>query len=50
MSRAQFLEVDDVKPVELAAMLDAARRWKADASAIPSVLAGAGAALVFEKP
>jgi ornithine carbamoyltransferase len=45
-----FLEVDDVKPVELASMLGAAARWKADASRIPPVLAGLGAALVFEKP
>ena len=45
-----FLEVDDVTPVELAAMLDAAARWKSGASPIPPVLAGQGAALVFEKP
>jgi ornithine carbamoyltransferase len=45
-----FLEVDDVKPVELAAMLDAAARWKADAALVPRLLTGAGAALVFEKP
>ena len=45
-----FLEVDDVTPVELAAMLDAAARWKSGVSPIPPVLAGQGAALVFEKP
>ena len=45
-----FLEVDDVKPAELVSILDAAERWKADPSAVPPVLAGKGAALVFEKP
>jgi ornithine carbamoyltransferase len=45
-----FLEVDDVKPAQLAAMLDTATRWKQDPSAVPSPLAGTGAALLFEKP
>jgi ornithine carbamoyltransferase len=50
VSTRQFLEVDDVKPVELAAMLDAAARWKAGRSTPSPLLAGSGAALVFEKP
>ncbi|MFI5046019.1 MAG: ornithine carbamoyltransferase, partial [Acidimicrobiia bacterium] len=50
MTALQFLEIDDVKPVELAAMLDAAERWKGAPSTAPQLLAGAGAALVFEKP
>jgi len=45
-----FLEVDDVKPAELAAILDAAAAWKADPAGVPRVLDGCGAALLFEKP
>jgi len=45
-----FLEVDDVKPAELAAILDAAAAWKADPAGVPRVLEGRGAALLFEKP
>jgi ornithine carbamoyltransferase len=40
-----FLEVDDLSPDELAVVLDLAEE-----QAPPSVLAGKGAALVFEKP
>jgi ornithine carbamoyltransferase len=50
MSVPGFLEVDDVTPVELAAMLDTAEQWKRDPAAVPSLLAGQGAALLFEKP
>ncbi|MFI5052743.1 MAG: ornithine carbamoyltransferase [Acidimicrobiia bacterium] len=45
-----FLEVDDLTPAELGAVLDAAEQWKAEPTAIPSPLRGRGAALVFEKP
>jgi ornithine carbamoyltransferase len=45
-----LLEVDDLTPAELAAVLDAAEKWKADPTGIPRVLDGRGAALVFEKP
>jgi ornithine carbamoyltransferase len=45
-----FLEVDDLDPVRLAALLDDAIAWKADPAAVPSVLAGRGVALLFEKP
>jgi ornithine carbamoyltransferase len=45
-----FLEVDDVKPAQFAAMLDTAVRWKQEPSAVPASLTGRGAALVFEKP
>jgi ornithine carbamoyltransferase len=50
VSAAGFLEVDDVTPVELATMLDTAATWKHDPSSVPTLLAGHGAALVFEKP
>jgi ornithine carbamoyltransferase len=45
-----LLEVDDLTPAELAAVLDAAEKWKADPTGMPRVLDGRGAALVFEKP
>jgi ornithine carbamoyltransferase len=45
-----LLEVDDLTPAELARVLDAAEKWKADPTGIPRVLGGRGAALVFEKP
>ena len=50
VSGNRFLEVDDVTPAEFAGLLDAAAAWKADPSLVPPLLAGAGAALVFEKP
>ncbi|MET0276058.1 MAG: ornithine carbamoyltransferase [Acidimicrobiia bacterium] len=50
MSAARFLEVDDVTPAQFAAILDTAAAWKQDPSLVPSSLAGAGAALLFEKP
>jgi ornithine carbamoyltransferase len=50
MTAARLLEIDDLTPVEFAALLDRASDWKADASAVPQLLAGRGAALIFEKP
>jgi len=50
VSARRFLELDDVTPAELATILDAAARWKAAPSTAPRLLAGAGAALLFEKP
>jgi ornithine carbamoyltransferase len=46
----RFLEVDDLTPAEFAAVLDAAACWKREPREIPQVLAGRGAALLFEKP
>jgi len=45
-----LLEIDDLTPAELGRLLDTARKWKADPSAVPRALAGRGVALVFEKP
>jgi ornithine carbamoyltransferase len=45
-----FLEVDDLDPSQLRALLDRAARWKSDPDAVPRVLAGRGVALLFEKP
>ena len=45
-----FLEVDDLTPAELMALLRHARAWKADPSLVPPVLEGSGVALVFQKP
>lgn len=45
-----FLEVDDLKPTELAELLDRAAAWKRDPSGVPHVLERRGVALVFEKP
>ena len=49
MSRS-FLEVDDLGPGALAALLDRAIAWKADPSEVPPVLEGQGVAALFEKP
>jgi ornithine carbamoyltransferase len=46
----QFLEVDDLTPAEFASVLETAACWKQEPAAVPRVLAGAGAALLFEKP
>jgi ornithine carbamoyltransferase len=46
----RFLEIDDLDPTRLGRVLDRAMAWKADPSTIPQVLAGTGAALLFEKP
>ena len=45
MTHRHFLEIDDLTPPELAAVLDLA-----EVASPPQVLAGKGAALVFEKP
>jgi ornithine carbamoyltransferase len=45
-----FLEVDALTPDRLAALLDRAITWKGDPDAVPSLLAGQGVALLFEKP
>ncbi len=50
MSASRLLELDDLTPSELAAILDAARRWKAGPQSVPRVLDGRGVALLFEKP
>jgi len=47
---SRFLEVDDLTPAAFTSVLDAAARWKLDPAAVPRLLAGAGVALVFEKP
>jgi ornithine carbamoyltransferase len=50
MTSARLLELDDLTPAEFTALLDTATAWKADPSSIPQMLAGKGAALIFEKP
>jgi len=50
MSATRLLEIDDLTPAEFTALLDTASAWKADPSAVPPLLAGQGAALIFEKP
>jgi ornithine carbamoyltransferase len=45
-----FLDVDDLDPAQLAAVLDRATAWKRDPSRIERVLEGRGVALMFEKP
>ncbi|MSO78791.1 MAG: ornithine carbamoyltransferase [Acidimicrobiia bacterium] len=50
MSARHLLEVDDLAPSELAALLDQAEAWKRDPASVPNALAGKGVALLFEKP
>ena len=50
MNARRFLEVDDLTPAEFAGVLDAAEKGKADPSSIPSLLAGQGVVMLFEKP
>jgi ornithine carbamoyltransferase len=45
-----LLEVDDLDPVRLRAILDDAAAWKVDPSAVPPVLAGRSVAALFQKP
>jgi len=45
-----FLEVDDLDPAQLAAILDDAEAWKQDGAAVRQCLTGRGVALFFEKP
>ena len=45
-----FLEVDDLDPATLAALLERAEAWKRAPDRVPPVLAGRGVAMLFEKP
>ena len=45
-----FLEVDDLDPATLRALLDQAQAWKRAPADVPATLAGRGVALLFEKP
>jgi ornithine carbamoyltransferase len=44
------LEVDDLDPARVTTILDRAEEWKRTPAALPTPLAGRGAALLFEKP
>jgi len=46
----RLLEIDDLDPGRLTTILARAESWKRDPGSIPAVLAGRGAALLFEKP
>ena len=46
----RLLEVDDLDPTRLAAILDRALEWKRVPASVPTPLAGLGAVLLFEKP
>ncbi len=50
MTARNFLEVDDLDPARLRALLDDAVAWKADPSQVPQVLAGQAVAALFQKP
>ena len=50
MTTRRFLEVEDLDHSELAGILARGREWKADPSMVPTPLARAGVALLFEKP
>jgi len=45
-----FLEVDDLDPARLAALLRQAQAWKAAPGQVPDRFGGQGVALLFEKP
>lgn len=45
-----FLEVDDLGPGALAALLDRAIAWKTNPGEVPDMLAGDGVVALFEKP
>ena len=47
---SRLLDIDDITPADFAGMLDTATAWKSDPAAVPALLAGKGAALLFEKP
>jgi len=47
---SDFLEVDDLDPATLAALLDRAEAWKRAPQRVPALLAGRGVAMIFEKP
>jgi ornithine carbamoyltransferase len=44
------LEIDDLDPARLAAILDNAMAWKADPATVPATLQGIAVAALFEKP
>jgi ornithine carbamoyltransferase len=44
------LEIDDLDPARLAAILDNAMAWKADPATVPAALQGIAVAALFEKP
>jgi ornithine carbamoyltransferase len=46
----RVLEVDDLDPARLAAILDNAMAWKADPAAVPAAMQGVAVAALFEKP
>lgn len=50
MSIPRLLEVDDLDPARVTTILDRAEEWKRTPAALPTPLAGRGAALLFEKP
>jgi ornithine carbamoyltransferase len=50
MSAPRLLEIDDLDPNRLGAILDRASEWKRAPGAVPKALEGRGAALLFEKP
>jgi len=50
MGTRHFLEVDDLAPAELEALLDQAASWKRDPASVPNVLSSRGVAMLFEKP
>lgn len=50
MTPHHFLEVDDLAPGALEALLAQAEAWKRDPAAVPPVLSGRGVAMLFEKP
>jgi len=45
-----FLEVDDLAPSALEALLTQAEAWKRDPATVPIALSGRGVAMLFEKP
>jgi ornithine carbamoyltransferase len=45
-----FLDVDELTPAEFADLLATARRWKAEPTTVPQLLARRGVAMLFEKP
>ena len=50
MTSTDFLEVDDLDPARLAALLHQALDWKRAPDRVPNCLDGQGVAMVFEKP
>ena len=50
MTPRHFLEVDDLAPSALEALLTQAEAWKRDPATVPIALSGRGVAMLFEKP